>query len=459
MRRRKADLAGRVNGELEVEFTGSGLTSYAGLELLIRHFRSVQLNASIRRHLCNVGLSSDFGPVAMVRLIVGLVLVGGRRLRHVDFLRGDPMIHRFCALEHLPAARSISRWLKGFTERSVEKLRRLNADVVAGLVTKLPIKTLTVDVDGSVISTGMTVERAFRGFNPHHRKVPSYYPITAYLAETNHILRVKNRSGNVHDGKSSIQFLRDVLRQLEETLGSKYRVNLRMDGAFFRRAVLRLLEVRAAGFAIKVPFYEWLGLKQLVAHRKRWRKVNVEVESFETTLEIPTWNRNVRVVVYRKRVFHETRKNFQLDLFDPDDGYWEYSAVATNLACDARRLWNFMCGRGTHEKALGELKGGLAFSTIPTRHYAANSAWQQLVVLAHNLLTNFQIETGAESRHRSEKRTALRVLRRIQTLRFELINRAGEIVRPNGSAVLRLQRNARAQEFFARTAEALASAA
>jgi hypothetical protein len=391
--------------------------------------------------------------------MVGLVLVGGRRLRHVDFLRGDPMIHRFCSLAHLPAARSISRWLKCFTERSVEMLRRLNAEIVARLVAKLPLKTLTVDVDGSVVSTGLTVERAFRGFNPHRRKVPSYYPITAYLAETDHILRVKNRSGNVHDGKSSIQFLRDVFAQVDETLGRKYRLNFRMDGAFFRQAVVRLLEGKHAGYSIKVPFYEWLGLKRLVALRRRWQRVNAQVDAFETTLDIATWDLKVRVVVYRKRVFHATKKNFQLDLFDPDDGYWEYSAVATNLSFDPRRLWDFMCGRGAHEKTLGELKSGLAFDTVPTRHYGANSAWQQLVVLAHNLLTNFQIETDAEKRPRTGKRTALRVLRRIQTLRFELINRAGEIVRPHGATVLRLQRNARAQNFFVRTAHALARAA
>jgi len=32
---------------------------------------------------------------------------------------------------------------------------------------------------GAAVGTGLTVERARRGYNPHHRKVPSYCPITA----------------------------------------------------------------------------------------------------------------------------------------------------------------------------------------------------------------------------------------------------------------------------------------
>lgn len=47
MRRRKADLSRRVNPELRVEFSESGLTFYAGLELLIRYFRRIDLNGLI----------------------------------------------------------------------------------------------------------------------------------------------------------------------------------------------------------------------------------------------------------------------------------------------------------------------------------------------------------------------------------------------------------------------------
>ena len=114
---------------------------------------------------------------------------------------------------------------------------------------------------------------------------------------------------------------------------------------------------------------------------------------------------------------------------------------------------------GAHEKTIGALKSQLAFATVPTRHYGANSAWQQLVALAHNLITNFQIETGAPARHRSRKATALFPLQSIQTMRLEWIQCAGELVRPNGVAVLRLPANPHLKRRFERTAAALAHAA
>jgi len=448
VRQRKADLRRRVNGKLRIEFKETGLTSYAGLELFLRYFQRIQLNRSLRRHLSSPALMGDFGMVPMIRLLLGLLFVGGRRLWHVGFIRGDPLIHRFCSVAQLPSGQTISRWLQRFTEPLVEQLRRLNAEIIARVVLTLPIRTLTCDVDGTVLSTGLTVERAFRGYNPHHRKEPSYYPISAYLAETDHFLRAKNRSGNVHDGKASIAFLRDVFRQIVETLGSRYRLNFRMDGAFFTQAVLRLMESKKAGYAIKVPFWKWIDLQGLIAVRKRWQRVNGEVGAFEKTLDLEPWGMRIRVVIYRKKVHHRTRKNYQLDLFDPDDGHYEYSAVATNLIYDPKRLWNFMAGRGAHEKAIGQLKSGLAFDTIPTHHYGANSAWQQIVVLAHNLLTNFQIETGARKRSRSQKRTALHVLKSAQTLRFEIVRRAGQLLRPGGNAVLRLQKNPLTENLF-----------
>lgn len=459
MRRRKADLSGRVNGDLQVEFTASGLTSYAGLELLLRYLRAMGLNALLRRQLAGTKLRGDFGAVAMVRVVLGLLVVGGRRLRHLGYMSGDPIFERFCGLAQLPSARTLSRWLKNFNEAWVGRLRRVNAEVVARVVRHLPLKLLTVDVDGTVCSTGLQVERARRGYNPHHRKVPSYYPITAHLGETGHLLRVKNRSGNVHDGKASLFFLRGLFAQIRDTLGPLYRLRFRLDGAFFRQDVIALLEARGAGYAIKVPFFHWLDLQSRIARRRRWQRVNHEVEYFEDAMAITSWNTCLRVAIYRKRVYHRSAKNYQLDLFDPNDGYFEYSAIASNLDLTAPRLWWFLCGRGAHEKAIGELKSSLAFATIPTNHYGANSAWQQLVALAHNLLTNFQIESGAAKRPRGYRATALFVVKSVQTLRFEIFHRAGLLLRPNGATILRLAANPQVRETFKTFARRLPKAA
>lgn len=456
MRYRKADLGTAVKNDLRVEFTESGLSSYAGLELLTRYCRSIRLNDLIRRHFAGTVLGGDYGTVAMIRIMLGLLIVGGRRIRHLDFVRGDVLFERFAGLIRLPSLRTLSRWLTQFTMQSVQRLQALNAEIVARVIRCEPLRTLSIDVDGSVVSTGHQVERAFRGFNPHHRKVPSYYPITAYLAETGQILRVKNRSGNVHDGKASITFLRDLFSQVKETIGSAYHLNFRMDGAFFHPKVLQLLTTQGAGFCIKVPFWQWLDLTGLIKARRRWKHINTQLSYFEATLTV--WDVTVRVAIYRKKVFHRSRKNYQLDLFDPNDGYYEYSAIATNLSLAPRKLWNFMAGRGEHEKVIGQLRGQLAFATVPTHRYGANSAWQQITAIAHNLLVSFQIDTGARRRNRTEKRTCLYKLKTAQTLRFELLNRAGRVVRPNGTSILRLSRNSRYRDLFTWTAQALKTA-
>lgn len=84
---------------------------------------------------------------------------------------------------------SVARWLRRFTLKSLEALVEVNSQAVCEAIERQRLARLTLDVDGSVITTGATVSWAFRGFNPHHRKDPSY-SLLAHLAQTGHILRV-----------------------------------------------------------------------------------------------------------------------------------------------------------------------------------------------------------------------------------------------------------------------------
>jgi hypothetical protein len=271
------------------------------------------------------------------------------------------------------------------------------------------------------------------------------------------VLSVRNRSGNIHDGKASRPFLRDLFGQLGEMFPQTL-LEIRLDGAFFRQEIVSWLESRAE-YAVKVPFYDWLDLKPLILRRRRWQRVAPGIDGFETRLWLKTWQRHLRVAIYRKKVWHKTRKNYQLDLFTPADGHWEYSAITTNKTLQLSALWHFMAGRGAHEKVIGQLKNGYAFDAIPTQNFAANSTWQILSTLAHNLITNFQIATGAPCRRSNGKRSPLFTLKNIHSLRYELFNRAGILQRPNGRATLTLAKNLPTQHLFKQLLEKLRPAA
>jgi hypothetical protein len=357
----------------------------------------------------------------------------------------------------VPTARTVANWLRQFTQATLAPLVQLNHDLVTDAIARLRLPRLTLDIDGTVVRTGSTVGWAFRGFNPHHRKDPSYYPLVAHLAQTGHIVRLKNRPGNVHDSKQAVAFLRDVIDSLRTRFGRRLPLECRMDAAFFQRDVLRLLERRGCGYAIKVGYWSWLPLKQLAADRESWHPVAPRVTGFFHDLHIAPWNLRVRVMIYRTHVRHQSPKNFQLDLFTPDDGHFEYGAIATNLPLALPALYAFACGRGAQEKTFAELKGEFALDVVPTKHYAANSAWQQLSVLAYNLIRSFQLDTLAPTKPRSRKRTCAYLLRSMRTLRFLLIARAGRLTRIDGRNVLRLAQNPPTQHLYATVAQRLAA--
>jgi hypothetical protein len=444
-----------VKRDLPIAFVPQQLTSYGGLELLRRYLRQLELPR--RLHAACAAVGGDYSGSRLALLLMALLYVGARRLEHLQYLVGDPLIRRFAGLARVPTARTVSNWLRRFTQETLRPLVQLNQDLVLDTLARLDVPRLTLDVDGTVVRTGATVAWAFRGFNPHHRKDRSYYPVLAHVAQTGHILRLKNRPGNVHDSKQAPAFLRELIDAVRGRLGRALPLEFRMDAAFFQPAVLRLLVARGCAYAIKVGYWSWLPLKQLAAERRHWQPLAPGVTGFEHQLVIPQWDLRLRVMIYRKHVQHESPKNFQLDLFTPDDGHFEYYAVATNMALSLPALYAFIGGRGAQEKTIAELKGEFALDVVPTRHYGANCAWQQLSVLAYNVARSFQLHTLAEPRRRSRKRTYAYVLRSMRTLRFLLITRAGRLTRIGGRNVLRLAQNPATEVLYSRVQHALVS--
>jgi hypothetical protein len=281
--------------------------------------------------------------------------------------------------------------------------------------------------------------------------------LTAHLAQTGQLLDVVNRPGRVNDSEGAVDRLRFLIDEVRQRLGN-VPIEVRLDGAFCQAPVLDLLAASGVDFAMKLPMWKWLDVRDRINRRKSWVKVHASVDAFSLYLRLKPWKRTERVVVFRKRISGKPAKDFQLELFQPDDGYYEYSMVVTNKPDSEATIWHFMAGRGAHEKTLGELKQNFAFGSVVTNDWDANSTWQLLSALTHNLARDFQLKAGlATPRKNTRKRTYRYAFLSMRTLRFLLIHIPGRIVRPQGMSQLRIAAAPPAKRRIQRVIDAIAA--
>ncbi len=433
----------RIKSNLVIEFAHQQLTSYSGLELIKRYFRIISLNNRIRQAFRAHQLCGDYTVVDMILVFVALWLVGGDRLRHIEWISDDPLVKRLCELTSLPSYRTLSRWLCQFTNDSLQALVTLNSKIVFEKLEELELGTITLEFDGTVLSCGDTVAWAFRGYNPHNRHAKSYYPLLCHVAQTGHFLQVRNRPGNVHDGKSfGLTVIRDCIEQVREKL-PHVRIEVRMDSAFFQEEILKFLTREHIRFAVKVPMWKWLRLKDTINSRERWNHAGKTLAWFKSHIQLECWDMELDLTFFREKLSDHPKKGHQFDLFTPDDGVYEYSVVYSTMSLTPPNLLDFYNGRCSMEHQIAELKGEFGFASVPTHHYQANSAYQQISVLAYNLMRNFQIDANlVTQRSPGVSRTNVLSFDSLKTLRLEWINVAGRIVNTDGKKHLKLNHSA-----------------
>jgi hypothetical protein len=95
MRLKVRSLWRAVKDDLRIDFAPQQLRSYGGLELFSRYFRKLEVVGRLRRALA--AIPSDYGSARLALLIVALFYVGARRLEHLRYLAGDPLIARSAA--------------------------------------------------------------------------------------------------------------------------------------------------------------------------------------------------------------------------------------------------------------------------------------------------------------------------------------------------------------------------
>jgi hypothetical protein len=334
----------------------------------------------------------------------------------------------------------------------------MNRALVLDPLVTIGLSRLTLDFDGSVLSTGRFAEGTAVGFNKHKKGRRSYYPLFCTIAQSGQVLDVHHRPGNVHDCNGAEQFIRRRIQDVRSVLpGAK--LEARLDSAFFADKHVDLPDDEAVEFTISVPFERFTELKAIVEGRRRWRPLDGMWSYFETDWSPKCWQRRYRFICIRQKVNRQDKEPVQLDLFRPHEVGYDFKVMVTNKRSSVRNALRFHNGRGAQENIFGELKSQCQMDYVPVRRLAGNQLYLMSAVLAHNLLRILQIERTQPDNRTSEKRSPLWIFQEATTIRRHLLYRAGRLTRPCGKLRLTMSGNEATKQTFLEYLRALEAAA
>jgi len=249
------------------------------------------------------------------------------------------------------------------------------------------LKSVTLDLDSTVITRNGEQEGAVRGYNPGRRGRASHHPLLAFVAEARMVANFWLRPGNTHSANNVLQFLEATLAHL----GEKKVGLLRADSGFFDDVFLKVLEEKRIPYIIAARLNQVLqrGLYQATG----WWALEPGLELTEISYQAACWSQPRRVIVVRQSI--RQRKNAPGKLCPSSKMILTFKdgvtgAFVTTLELPVAEVWRTYRGRADCENRIKELKADFGLDAFNLRDFWATESALGFAMLAYNLMSLFR---------------------------------------------------------------------
>jgi hypothetical protein len=454
----KAQILTKFHKIPEIQFEDQQLTSFSGIVIFQLLFKNLNLKNKLKKCFTHLKVSPIFGHHLILLLLIVHLILGFRRLREIKYYRDDPMVLRLMGMKSLPDVSTISRSLGHLDDKSVKNIQNLSSSFVIDGLHREQFRRITLDFDGSVLSTRGHAQGSAIGFNKSKKGARSYYPLFCTIAQTGQFLDMHHRPGNVHDSNGAADFMLKCFKLIKSHLPGVV-LESRMDGAFFNKNIVSLMASNQIKFTVSVPFARFAELKQMIETCESWSDIDKTWSFFESQWKPKSWNDEYRFVFTRKKVKKPQKGPLQLDLFEPVSREYQYKVILTNKTESAKAIVQFHNGRGSQELLFGHAKNDTALSLIPCKRLEANQVFTLASMMAHNFSREMQMVAHPAASRAKAKRPAAWTFQRLETIRRQIIQRAGRLIRPQKKLTLTLSPNTAVKEDLLFLMDALQKAA
>ena len=434
---------------VEVVADADGLTSRAGLPLVLETMRALGLDHAIAQHVQCRDRQSGYTETEKIEALVLLLAVGGDCLDDIAVLQADGGLGRLLGRK-LPSADTLRHFLYAFHDdrliaeaqaarpagqvayipaenAPLQGLARVNTALVHGVAAQGRGTQATLDHDATL------QESHKREALPHYQGGRGYQPAAIYWVEQDLVVADEYRDGNVGAGMENLPLIQRGFASLPPTITT---YAFRADSACYDERVLKWLAgphrpggpAGPIGFTISADMTEALHTVCAAVPAAAWvpfeDRPDETVHCTEVEFTPGDWRKDAEPLRY---LALRIRKK-QGCLFATGSAT-KYLAVVTNRAGAVADLirWHWQKA-GTIELVHDVTKNELGAAVPPCGRFGANAAWYRLSLLTYNVLS------ALKSLALPPALSAARPKR----LRFAVFTLAGRIVSHAGRLLVRV---------------------
>ena len=384
---------------LSVTADGHGVVPLAGAVAVRLLADRVGLTDGLSTALTRRGFIPDHDRGQVWVDVATMLTAGGEAIADIDTLRHQtglfgpiasaPTVWRALD-ESTPAALKLVEKARAQTRRHVWSLLPvLPASKVAGIDLG---SVVVLDVDATLVTAHSEKEQAAATFKGGF----GFHPIGVWCDNTTELLAVSLRPGNAGSNHAGdhIDVLTRAIAQVPTT--SRRRLLVRADGAGATHELMDWLTAQGQVRGRRLEYSVGLGTKNTALTSaitaipdQAWTAAvtadgeirdGAEVAEVTGLLDLHRWPTGMRVIVRRER----PHPGAQLSLLEEADG-WRYQAFATNTATG--QLGFLEARHRAHARVEDRIKAAKdsGLGRFPSREYAINQAWVQLVAIAADL--------------------------------------------------------------------------
>ena len=412
----------------KIEFSAKNLTSNAGLFLLLDHASKNGIFDLIDHDLVFDNASTNKIKMNHIKTMLCGNFIGIDKLERLKLLQSDPLVNEFAISIKEPE--TVSRFLGNFSYKTTQMLREINFKLFRKLLRKSKLKSITIDIDSSVINVEGHQEGAVKGYNPKKPGNRCYNLQFAFCDDTKAYLTGYVRSGDTYTANGTAEMIKEIVAQLKD---EGLEITFRMDSGYFDDAILETIESLGCRYVIKGKGYPTL-VAQVTDPSITFVTGESGRETTKFVTALNTWEKGRRFVV--SRVLKDEKDRGQISFLEGEA--YDFFFFVTNTEQLSEEVVEFYEKRGNCENYIKEAKYDMAVGHLLLRSFWANEAIFQLMMLAYNLFLLFKMDFAGETEYRQQ----------IKTFRLKYIFLAGKIIRTARSVVMKLSEKYPYQEIY-----------